>query len=106
MINTPNYGFGMAVTPTKQYLFMSPTLSLLFLKVVVGASRLRYIVFPIIIGAGYQLTIPTNKGHFQQCVQPVVATGGEPLVATSVGTHRSMVARTSKCGWATSRQVD
>ena len=50
---------------------------------------------PTLTAAGYQRTIPTNKGHFSECFSQRHA-----LVATSAGTHRLLVARTSKCGWA------
>ena len=50
---------------------------------------------PTLTYVGYQRTIPTSKGHFSECFNQ-----WEPLVATSDGTHRSLVARTSKCGWA------
>ena len=50
---------------------------------------------PILTGAGYQRMIPTSNGHFLECFSQ-----WEPLVETNVGTHRSLVACTSKYGWA------
>ena len=48
---------------------------------------------PTQTGAGHQWTIPTT--HFLSwCSQ------WEPLDVTNVGTHRSPVTHTSKCGWA------
>ena len=48
---------------------------------------------PTHVGASHQWTIPTSMGHFRSYFSQ-----WEPLVATSVGTLRSLVANTSRCG--------
>ena len=52
---------------------------------------------PTLTGAGHQWTTPTSRGHFQSWFSQ-----WEPLVATHIGTHHSLVTHTSKCGWAIS----
>ena len=50
---------------------------------------------PTLTSVGHQWTIPTNRSHFKNWFSQ-----WEPLVATSAGTHRSMMAHTRQCGWA------
>jgi hypothetical protein len=49
-------------------------------------------------GVGHQWTIPTTMGHFKNWFSQ-----WEPMVVISVGTQRSLVTHTNKCGWAISK---
>ena len=55
---------------------------------------------PTLNGAGHQQMIPTNRGHFESRFSQ-----RGPLVATNAGTYRSLMACTSKWGWAISFQL-